>query len=152
MTRTERDTFRTAREVLARAITYSDSIEQRLGLADAPARTRTALLQSAFAAEQRKLTQSLKRYLDEAAAEVLETFVQYSASLPDPLPEPASSFTPESLTQWLLDVHQPLQELFSEVADAVVATPAQDVFENLTELTRTHEMHIVQAADGAQDL
>ncbi len=152
MTRTERDTFRTAREVLARAIAYSDSIEQRLGHADVPERTRTSLLQSAFAAEQSKLTQSLNRYLDEAPGEVLDTFVQYSASLPDPLPEPASSFTPESLTQWLLDVHQPLQELFSEVADAVVATPAQNVFENLTEFTRTHEMHIVQAADGAQDL
>jgi hypothetical protein len=152
MTRTERDTFRSAREVLAHAIAYSDSIERRLGHADAPAQARTSLLQSAFAAEQSKLTTSLKRYLEEAPAEILDTFAQYSASLPDPLHEPASRFTPESLTQWLLDVHQPLNAMFSEVADAVVATPAQNVFENLTELIRSHEMHIVQAADGAQDL
>lgn len=153
MTHSERDTFLTTRELLARAIDYSAAVAHRLGRADGvAAQSRTALLQDAYRSEQVKLTTSLERYADEAPPEILDTFAQYSIWLPDALPEPALPFTPESLTQWMLDVNKALGATFSEIADAVVATPAHDVFENLAELVRTFEKHIVQAADGAQDL
>jgi hypothetical protein len=153
MTNGERDTFLPAGELLARAIVYSSAIVQRLGRIRAtPDGSRVALIQNAYKQEQSRLTTTLERYANEAAPQILDTFAQYAVPLPDPQPEPASPLTPEALTQWMLDLNRPLFDLFSEVADAVEATSAHDVFENLAELVRNHEMRIVQAADGAQDL
>jgi hypothetical protein len=56
----ERDTFLPIRELLARAIVYSSTIEQRLGRLRGPAvESRTALLQNAYKEEQTRLTTSL---------------------------------------------------------------------------------------------
>ncbi len=145
-----RDTFLPIRELLARAIVYSSTVEQRLGrLRGTTAESRTALLQSAYKEEQTKLTTSFERYANEATPATLDTFAQYSPTLPDPLPEPGSPLTPISLTQWMLDVNGPLIGLFS---DAGEPTHAHEVLDNLAALVRHHEMRIVQAADGANDL
>jgi hypothetical protein len=49
----------------------------------------------------------------------------------------------------MLDVNGALIGLFS---DAGEPTHAETVFDNLAALVRHHEMRIVQAADGANDL
>jgi hypothetical protein len=149
----DRDTFLTAHELLVRAIDHSSRVERRLGqLGSLAPQSRAALLEAAFGEAQHKLTASLRRYADEAQPSVLETFVQASVPIPELLPEPPSPVTPDGLTRWMLDVNRPLVALFSEAADAVEATPARDVFDNLAALVRSHEMHIVQAADRASDL
>jgi hypothetical protein len=149
----DRDTFLTAHELLNRAIDHSSKVEERLGQPGGLApQSRAALLQSAFREAQNKLTTSLRRYAEEAQPSVLDTFAQASVPVPELLSLPSSPLTPDALTKWMLDVNRPLASLFSEAADAVEATPAHDVFDSLAALVRSHEMHIVQAADGASDL
>lgn len=149
----DRDTFLPARELMVRAIDYATKIEHRLGRLSGLSRdSRAALLQSAFRSEQARLTTSLRRYLQDAPAGILETFAQATIAVPESLPELGAPMTPESLTQWMLDVNRPLLALFSEAGDALEATAAHDVFDNLASLVQHHEMSIVRAADGASDL
>ncbi len=149
----DRDTYLPAHDLIARAANYSSRIEHYLGQLHGLSReSRAALMQNAFNEEQAKLTSALMHYAREAAPKILDTFVQVSIPVPESCPEPVAPMTPDTLTQWMLDVNRPLIALFAEAADAVEATPAHEAFDNLAEMVRHHEMRIVQAADGASDL
>jgi hypothetical protein len=153
MSRTDRDTYLQIRELLGRAIKYALAIDQRLGqLGDVPAGSRTALLQQSLKAEQHNVTTALERYAADAPASILDTVAQYSIALPEDIPPPAAPLTPDALEAWVLDLHRPLFDLFSELAEVVEATPARLPFENLAAMIKNHEMRIVQAAESARAL
>ncbi len=148
-----RDTFLSTRDLIVRAMEHSSKIEQCLGaLHGVDGRSRTALLRDTFQEEQAKLTSAFERYLQEATPSVLDTFAQASVAIPELCHEPAAPVTADSLTEWMLNVNKVFTTVFSEAADAVEATPAHPVFENLATRVHSHEMRIAQSADGASDM
>ena len=148
-----RNTFLKGRELIARAVDYSSQVLAHLDSQSAESSTtRVGMLLDSFTSEQRALKDNLERYAIDASDEVLDTYVQYSIALPDPLPEPERALSPEEATRWLLEVKANLETFFSEVAEKAEPGEMREAFANLAESVRASDIRISKESNRMQDL
>lgn len=153
MTQHKRTTFTQARDLLAHSVLYLRSVRDLLD--DARERDhseRVQMLLTSFETEQRNLLGALERYQQDASAQLLDTFAQYSVELPEPVSGPEEPLSTLSLTQWLLGLNQQLINVFEELAEHATSTESREMFGTMAEQVRSHDRRLSKEYQRFEDL
>lgn len=153
MTQHTKTAFSRAGEVLEHAIGYlarvGDLLDEARGQ-EHPDRVR--MLLDAFELEHRNLLGALERYADDAPAKVLDTFVQFSAEVPESLAGPEAPLTTLGLTQWLQGRNQHLVKIFGELAETATAPEVREAFAAMSKQVVGHEKRLSKEYQRFEDL
>jgi hypothetical protein len=153
MSQHERVTFTQGREVLEHAIRFLRMVDDALeDLRDQQQSERVTLLLNSVTKEQRALTGSVERYLDDVADKVLDTYAQYTVELPvrvEPSEEPLTAL---GLIQWLVRLNAHLYEMFAELARSAPTSEIGEVFDGLAKQVQGHDRRLSKEYQRFEDL
>jgi hypothetical protein len=158
MTKHQRDTYISGREILERAISYLTQVRDILEQAREQTESeRVRLLVNSVETEQRNVLGAIERYLEDVPDKVLVTWVQYTVELPSDVEPPEQQpLTTLGITRWLIEVNGRLQTLFKELAEkgdkADSDVQMREVYGSIAQLLESHERRLSKEYQRFEDL
>jgi len=144
-------------ELLAWVSTYHQALaEKYMALADEAAKERAAMLLKYLSEHQKLLADSVNKYSDDAAQNLLTTWSDQcpELGLPDSVSQLHSSLSgkdTDEIIRNVIEFHNVLIDMYKALAEKATNPSVKELFEELAKMEQQEEMRVVRDAQRLED-